>query len=81
MAIGGENMLEADLARATERRSGMAVRQVADHGEGITLGRNDCVAPQHAAKAFDVGARPVRKIAQSALTNLAARTVALAQQG
>ena len=80
IAVGAENTVEADIAHGAESGHDMAVWQAADHGEGFTLGGNDRAAFQHAAQAFDVGGGPVGKIAQGALTNLAAFAVALTQQ-
>ena len=58
----------------------MTVRQRAHHREGVAFGGNDRAALEHPAQPFDVGRRPIREIAQRALTHLAVRTVALAQQ-
>jgi hypothetical protein len=80
IAAGAEDTAEADLAGGAERGGDVAVWQAADNGEGVTLGGNDGAAFEHAAQAFNVGRGPVGKIAQCALTNLAAFPVALAQQ-
>ncbi len=77
---GAEDTVEADLERGAERRGDVTVRQAADHGEGVTLSRNDRAASQCAAQALDVGDRPVREIAERALTNFTALAVALAQE-
>ena len=75
-----EDTVEADVAGDAERSGDMAVRQAADDGEGLTLGGDDRAALEHAAQTLDVGSGPVGKIAQCALTHLAAFAVALAQQ-
>ena len=80
IAAGAKNTVEADVARGAESGHDMAVRQAADDGEGITLGGNDRAAFEDAAQTLDVGCGPVGKIAQCALTHLAAFAVALAQQ-
>ncbi len=80
IAAGAENTVEPDVAGSAERSGDVAVWQAADHGEGFTLGGNDSAAFEDAAQALDVGGWPVGKIAQCALTHLAAFAVALAQQ-
>ena len=80
ITIGAEDTIEADLAGGAERGGDVAVWQAADNGECVTFGGNDGAAFEHAAQAFNVGRGPVGKIAQCALTNLAAFAVALAQQ-
>jgi hypothetical protein len=35
----------------------VAVRQGADHGDGVAVGGDDGAAPKHAAEAFDGGFR------------------------
>ena len=77
---GPEDAVEADLARGAERGGDVAVRQAAGHGEGISARRDDRAALQHAAQALDVSDGPVGEVAQSALTDLAALAVALAQE-
>ena len=72
--------LEPDVAGDAERGGDMTVWQAADDGEGITLGGNDRATFQHTTQTLDVGCGPVGKIAQCALTHLAAFAVALAQQ-
>ena len=80
IAAGAENRLEPDVAGDAERGGDMTVWQAADDGEGITLGGNDRATFQHTTQTLDVGCGPVGKIAQCALTHLAAFAVALAQQ-
>ncbi len=80
IAAGAENAVEADVARGAERSGDMAVRQAADHAEGVMLGGDDRAALEDAAKTLDVGGGPVGQIAQCALTHLAAFAIALAQQ-
>ena len=58
----------------------MAVRQGSRHGKGVTLGGDDGAPFEHATQPFDVGDRPVRQVAQGALTNLTVVAIALAQQ-
>ena len=80
IAAGAEDTVKADLVGGTERGGDVAVWQAADDGERVTLGGNDGATLEHAAQAFNVGRRPVGKIAQCAFANLAAFAVALAQQ-
>lgn len=54
----------------------MAVRQAARHGKGVPLGGDDGAASEHATQSFDMGNRPVREIAERALTDLAVLAVA-----
>jgi len=77
---GAEDAVEADVAGDTERGGDMAMRQAADDGEGILLGRNDCAALQHTAQPLNVRRGPVGEIAQCALMNLATLAVALTQE-
>ncbi|MGH7071960.1 MAG: hypothetical protein ACREFO_18395 [Acetobacteraceae bacterium] len=58
-ALRAEEPVEADLARAAEGGSDVAVRQGAGDGEGVALGGNDAAAPQHTAQAFDIRGRPL----------------------
>src|SRR5690348_18446626 len=58
----------------------MTVRQRSNHGESIALGGNDGAAFEHTAQAFDMSGRPIREIAQRALSHLAVLAVTLAQQ-
>ena len=80
IAVGAEDAVETDLAGGAECRGDVAVRQAADDGEGVSLGGDDGAALEHAAQPFDVSGRPVRQVAQSALTDLATLAIALAQQ-
>jgi hypothetical protein len=80
IVIRAKDTIEADLARDTKRGSDMTVWQAADHGEGVTLGGDDRAAFEDAAQTLDVGCGPIGQIAQSALTDLAAFAVALAQK-
>jgi len=80
IAIRAKDTVEADLAYRAERGGDVAVRQAAYDGEGFRLGGDDRAALEDAAQTLDVGCRPVGKIAQCALTNLAAFAVALAQK-
>jgi hypothetical protein len=72
--------VQPDPAAGAKNGCDMTMRQCAHHGKGIALGRDDGAAFEHAAQAFDMGNRPVRKVAQRALTHLAVLTIALAQQ-
>jgi hypothetical protein len=80
IAIGASNALEADPARGAEGCGDMAVRQGADDGEGLAPGRDDGAALEHAAQPFDMGSRPVGKIAQRALTDTPVLAIALTQK-
>ena len=68
------------MLRAVRAGGNVAVWQAADDGEGVTLGGDDRAALRHTAQTFDVGYGPVGQVAQSALTDLAAFAVALAQE-
>ena len=80
IVTGAKDAVEADVARGAERGGNVAVWQAADDGEGLTLGGDDRAALQHTAQPFDVSYGPVGQVAQSALTDLAAFAVALAQE-
>ena len=80
IAVRAKDTIEADLAGGAEGGGGVTVRQGSYHGEGVPLGRDDGASLEHAAQPFDAGNRPIREVAQRALTHLAPLTVALAQQ-
>ncbi|MGH7069714.1 MAG: hypothetical protein ACREFO_06825 [Acetobacteraceae bacterium] len=56
--------VEADLARGDESGSDVAVRQRAGDGEGVALRGDDDTTPRHAAQAFAIRGRPLRKVAE-----------------
>ena len=80
IAIRPEDTIEADLAGGTKCGSDVAVRQGSQHSKGLALGSDHRAPSEHATQPFDVGDRPVRQIAQSALTHLTVLAIALAQQ-
>src|SRR5690349_16559573 len=80
IAIRPEDAIKADLVSGTKHCSDMTVRQRSNHGESIALGGNDGAAFEHTAQAFDMSGRPIREIAQRALSHLAVLAVTLAQQ-
>ena len=49
-------------------------------GERVAVRGDDGAAFEHAAQALDVGRRPIREVAERALTDLAAFAIALAQE-
>ena len=80
IAVETKDAIKADPARGAEGGGDMAVRQRAGNGEGILSGGDDDATFEHAAQALDMGGRPVREVAQRALTDLAVLAVGLTQQ-
>ena len=80
VAIWAQQAIEADLARGAERGGDMPMRQRADDGDRLLVAGNDGAALEQHPEAGDPVLRPVRKVQQGALLDLAAFTVAFAQQ-
>ena len=80
VARGSDKPIKADLACRGERCRDGAMRQGADDADRRLVARDDCAAFQQRLKAGDMLARPVGQVQERALLDLAALTVALAQE-
>lgn len=76
IAVRTEDPVKADPAGGAESGGDVTVRQAALNSEGFALGGDDGAASEHAAQPFDVGGRPVREVAEGALTDLATLAIA-----
>src|SRR5208337_3153167 len=80
IAFRPQDPVEPDLADRPQYRRDVAMRQAADDLERRRSGWHDHAALEERAEAFDPVTRPIRKVEQGPLLDLAALAIGLAQQ-
>jgi len=80
VAVRPQQAVEADLAGRAEGGGNVPMRQRADDSDRLLVTGNDGAAFEQHLEAGDAVGRPVGKVEQGPLLDLAALTIALAQQ-